>query len=186
MRASSHLISAVAVLLSLTGLSCSYRVTGVGSFPEPVVRLTIQPYTQEPERCGPYALAAVLSYLHFSVTPEEISERVYIPKIGGTLTMDLYLMAVRTGAEAEQLRGSTERVREDLDNRVPTIVLLRYGALLSGTGHFVVVSGYSLQPGGVFLQWGDGRESWMAQSGFERMWSRSDYWMLSFTRGRGA
>ncbi|UCF30009.1 MAG: C39 family peptidase [bacterium] len=186
MRTWSRLIPAAAFLLSLAGTSCTFRLTDTRYFPEPAVRLAVESYTQEPNRCGPYALAAVLNFLNFGSDPEDLAERLYIPEIEGTLTMDLFLEAVRVGADAEQMRGSTERLTGDLERGLPVIILLRYGSLLPGAGHFVVITGYSLEPRGFFLEWGDGKASWVAGDDLDRMWARSDHWMLSLAGGLGS
>ena len=158
--------------------SCSLRIIEPDRFPEAVRLHVVTPYTQEPQQCGPYALAAVQGFFGIESDAAEMSQRLYSPGAGGTLTMDLYLEASRAGLTAEQTGGSIP----DLEDRVavaPVIVLLRYPALAGSGGHFIVVTGYSVAPGGFFLLWGDGQVSWMEKEKFDVMWSGSDRWMLS-------
>lgn len=158
-------------------ISCSIRTIEPDRFPEAVRLHDVTPYTQEPQQCGPYALAAVQEFFGIESDATEMSKRLYSPGAGGTLTMDLYLEASRSGLTANQTDGSIP----DLKDKVavsPVIVLLRYPALAGSGGHFIVVTGSSASPDGFFLLWGDGRVSWMEEERFDVMWSGSDRWML--------
>jgi ABC-type bacteriocin/lantibiotic exporter with double-glycine peptidase domain len=160
--------------------ACSLRLTEPGSFPEPVRLHEVDPYSQEPSFCGPYALAAVLEYLDREADPSEIADRIYSPGAGGVLTMDLYLEARRRGVQVRQARGTLTSLYEELEKGLPAIVLLKYTALGRTPGHFIVLTGFSNDPAGFFLLWGDGRLSWMNERRFEGLWSESGFWTLFF------
>jgi hypothetical protein len=98
--------------------------------------------------------------------------------------MDLYLEAVRNGLEARQFSGSDSVLVKELQEYNPVIVLFKYPGLKGITGHFVLVSGYSADPQGYFLLWGDDKLSWMKREQFCRLWSGSEYWMLT-VRSKG-
>jgi len=159
--------------------SCSLRIVEPDRFPEAVRLHNVEPYVQEPEQCGPYALAAVQNFMGVEADAEEMSRRLYSPGAGGTLTMDLYLEAVRSGLPARQASGTISKLRDGLDSD-PVIVLFRYPELVGGSGHFIVVTGYSLEDSGFFILWGDGGLSWMDERRFQGMWSESGKWMLLF------
>jgi len=163
--------------------ACSGRMTSPEAFPEADVLYQVAPYRQEPRHCGPYALAAVLNYLGMEADPREIAEDIYSPGAGGTLTMDLYLEARRRGVESKQVRGTAEKLREELDKGFPVIVLFKYPGLKKTSGHFVVVNGYSDGSPGFFLLWGDGKASWMEEGRFGDLWSGSGNWVLTFSGG---
>ena len=163
-------------------LSCSIRLTEPDRFPEAVRKHDVTPYLQEPEQCGPFALAALLNYLKIEVDPNLLAKRLYSPGAGGTLTMDLYLEAVRNGLETRQLSGSDSILVKELEENNPVIVLFKYPGLKGRTGHFVLVSGYSVEPDGFFLLWGDNKLSWMKLEQFHKLWSGSEYWMLTVHR----
>ena len=160
-------------------LSCSIRLTAPDRFPEAVRKHEVTPYQQNPEQCGPFALASLLNYLKIEADPNLLAERLYSPSAGGTLTMDLYLEAVRKGLEARQLSGSNSILVKELKEFNPVIVLFKYPGLKGRTGHFVLVSGFSVDPDGFFLLWGDNKLSWMKGEQFQRLWSGSGYWMLA-------
>lgn len=163
----------------IVSYSCSLRIMEPDRFPEAVRLHRVEPYQQEPEQCGPYALAAVLNFLGNEADAEELSRRLYSPGAGGTLTMDLYLEAVRSGLPVRQATGRISSLRDGLDS-APVIVLFRYPALVGGNGHFIVVTGYSLEKRGFFILWGDGKLSWMDEKRFDSMWSESGRWTLLF------
>ncbi|MDF1536465.1 MAG: cysteine peptidase family C39 domain-containing protein [bacterium] len=150
-------------------------------FPEAVRLHDVTPYIQEPLQCGPYALAAVQDFMGIETDAGEMSRRLYSPGAGGTLTMDLFLEATRSGLPARQLSGSASNLQDQLESG-PVIVLFRYPALVGSGGHFIVVTGYSSSRKGFFILWGDGRLTWMDEKRFDGMWSGSGRWMLTFDR----
>ncbi len=163
-------------------LSCTIRVTGSHRFPEAVRVHDVGPYLQDPEQCGPFALAALLRYVGMEADPELLAERLYSPGAGGVLTMDLFLEASRRGLEARQFSGSEDILVKELTEYNPVIVLLKYPRLRSAVGHFILVTGYSSDPRGFFVLWGDGKLSWVKLDQFHQLWSRAGFWMLTVHR----
>jgi hypothetical protein len=180
-----RLITAAAlILITVAVVSCSrIRVVENSRFPEAAADLAVTPFNQEPEQCGPFALAAVINYLGGSADPMEMAGRLHSPSLRGTLTMDLFLEAGRRGFKAEQGAGKISAVKEHIEDGRPVILLLRYASLLGRVGHYIVVRGYSRDPAGYFVLWGDGRVSWMEEEQMTKMWRRSDNWMLSWGPG---
>ena len=166
-------------------LSCTIRITEPDRLPEAVRMHDVTPYLQDPDQCGPYALAALLRYMGIEADGARMARRLHSPGAGGTLTMDLFLEAGRRGLEAEQLSGSTDLLVKELEHHFPVIVLLKYPGLLARSGHFILVTGYSGGPGGFFLLWGDGEVSWMSENRFSQFWSGSGFWMLKVRREGG-
>jgi len=121
----------------------------------------------------------------FAADRDLLMQRLYSPGAGGTLTMDLLLEARRRGLEAEQVSGTEDALVDELRDFNPVIVLLKYPGLRSAAGHFIVVTGYSDNPAGFFVLWGDGKVSWMKKERFHQFWTGSGFWMLR-VRARGA
>ncbi len=172
----------LAASLAAGASSCAARLTRSEAFPPADRRLALAPYRQEPERCGPFALASVLAFLGRPTAAADLEPDLYLPEVGGSLTMDLFLAARRRGLPVRQGEGDPAALRDELAAGRPAILLLRHGALTGGAGHFVVANGYSTRPPGFFLLWGDGGESWMTEADLSRMWERSGRWMLAFAR----
>jgi hypothetical protein len=160
-------------------LSCTIRLTKPDSFPEAVRIHDVGPYLQDPEQCGPFALAALLQYMGMEADPDLLVKRLYSPGAGGILTMDLFLEASRRGLETRQFSGSENILVKELTEYNPVIVLLKYPRLQSSVGHFILVTGYSNDPYGFFVLWGDGKLSWMKLDQFLQLWSESEFWMLT-------
>jgi len=162
--------------------SCTIRLTEPGRLPEAARLHDVSPYLQDPDQCGPFALAALLEYIGIEADPDKLVRKLYSPGAGGTLTMDLFLEARRRGLDTQQLAGSEETLVEELRDHGPAIVLFKYPGLGGSPGHFILVTGYSSDPGGFFLLWGDGKLSWMKQDRFDHLWSESGFWMLTVHR----
>ena len=163
-------------------LSCTIRLTEPNRFPEAVRIYDVGPYLQDPEQCGPFALSALLENIGVEADPDQLVQKLYSPGAGGTLTMDLFLEARRRGLDTEQLQGSEGILVKELRDHGPTIVLFKYPGLGGSAGHFILVTGYSFDPGGFFLLWGDGKLSWMKLDRFDQLWSESGFWMLTVHR----
>jgi len=177
---SSRWIWSVAVFTWVTLLlSCSIRLTEPDRFPEAVRLHDAGPYLQDPDQCGPFALAALLEYIGVKADPDRLAQKLYSPGAGGTLTMDLYLEARRRGLETRQISGSEDTLVKELDEYNPVIVLFKYPGLRGSVGHFILVTGYSEDPRGFFVFWGDGKLSWIKLDRFHQFWSESNYWMLT-------
>lgn len=159
--------------------SCSFRSTAPDRFPKAVRLHDVNPYRQDPEQCGPFALASLLQYTGVNAQAGDLVGRLYSPGAGGTLTMDLYLEARRAGLATRQLSGDVKILEDELRDHNPVVVLFRYPGLRGGSGHFILVTGYSSEPPGFFLLWGDGKLSWMVQRRFRHLWSGSGNWMLA-------
>jgi ABC-type bacteriocin/lantibiotic exporter with double-glycine peptidase domain len=163
-------------------LSCTIRSTEPGRLPKAARIYDVGPYLQDPEQCGPFALAALFKYIGIDSDVDQLAQKLYSPGAGGTLTMDLFLEARRRGLDTKQLRGYEDILVEELRDKGPAIVLFKYPGLGGSSGHFILVTGYSSDPGGFFLLWGDGKLSWMKLDRFDQLWSRSGFWMLTVHR----
>jgi tetratricopeptide (TPR) repeat protein len=92
--------------------------------------------------CGPAALASVVRYYGIFLSQEEIAREVYLPSIGGSLTIDLQRCAQKHGLWCHAGQGSVSEVCTWLDRGVPVIALLRQNWIVTRTNHYVVVTGY--------------------------------------------
>ena len=164
-------------------LSCNIRLTDSDRFPTAVRMHYVRPYLQEPEQCGPYALFSLLKYMGVEADIDHLVDRLYSPGARGTLTMDLYLEAERNGLDTRQLSGSADDLARELTEYNPVVVLFKYPGFKGSTGHFILVTGYSENPEGFFLLWGDGKLSWMKLDRFQDFWSGSGSWMLTVRQG---
>lgn len=143
-------------------------ITGVPFFP------------QDDYQCGPASLAAVLSFLGVTTTPEEIAGEIYSESARGTLNMDLALAAERRSLVAKVYRGSIDDIRQKIDAGQPLIALVDKGFSLFQANHFMVIIGYGKDH--IVVNSGR-RERFVIPLGeFLRSWERSGFWTLHVRR----
>jgi tetratricopeptide (TPR) repeat protein len=111
-----------------------------------------------------------------------VAKGVYLPGIGGTLTLDLQRFAQERGLWCRAGQGGLEEMRTWLDRGVPVIALLREDWLVARTWHYVVLTGYHA-----------GRRYFIAHTGvlpdcplpfarFERQHRAAGRWFLAAVR----
>jgi predicted double-glycine peptidase len=132
---------------------------------------------QRARDCGPAALAMVLGFWGERVTLEELTDRLFHPGAGGTLTLDLLVEARRRGYEARQLRGDLETLRATLAAGRPLLVFLDVGAVSwAPRWHFAVAIG--LEGDTVVLHSAETPALRLPLARFLAAWARTDHWAL--------
>ncbi len=102
---------------------------------------------QANNRCGPAALASLASFHKLPLTQDDIAREVFLPSIGGTLTVDMQSFVHRQGLWCHSGRGTGAEVRTWLDRGLPVVALVRLGALHGHRLHYLVVTGYHARRG---------------------------------------
>lgn len=133
-------------------------------------------YPQEDYRCGPAALASVLSYWQRGVDPSRISREIFSSSARGTLTIDMVMYAQKMGFRAEDVRGTLTALRHAIDSGTPAIVLVDYGVSLFQANHFMVVTGYT--DDGLIVHSGRNRDAFIPHEKFLSAWEKAGFWML--------
>jgi ABC-type bacteriocin/lantibiotic exporter with double-glycine peptidase domain len=140
--------------------------------------LSVPFFPSEKNDCGPAALASLLRYWGASLTPEEIAAETYLPRLRGSLGIDLVHYARRHGFQISSHPGSLSDVRFQLREGRPLMALLNLGSSLFPRGHYVVITGFD-----------DVRQVFLVHSGvnpdleipydhFLRDWKKTDFWTL--------
>ncbi len=129
---------------------------------------------QQPNYCGPAALAMVAHYYGQPVSQEEIAAAVYWPSARGTVTAELAAHAGKLGLWARTYRGSWADLRAKTSAGVPLICLGKFG----GNDHYVVVLGVDHWRETVRVH-SDTRANWeLSREAFLRYWDRANRWTL--------
>jgi hypothetical protein len=173
----------VAVFLTALGLGCATLPPRSQSpSPDANVLEHVPVREFEADNCGPGSLSVVLNALGDPVTEAELV--VALPRApgGGVLSVDLLLAARQRGFSASLVSGSEERVRAEIGEGRPVILLLK---LLNVPGrskdiyHYVVVDG--IDPGRDLLrfQFGDGKVRWTTLEPLEDAWKGAGYALLT-------
>lgn len=97
---------------------------------------------QKTSYCGPAALASVLQHYKLNITQDQIAEKIYNPKLNGTLITDLQNEAERLGFKTELGRGNIELIKEFIDRGQLVLVLIETGWWFISSPHYLVVFGY--------------------------------------------
>ncbi len=130
--------------------------------------------------CGPAALAGVFAYWKQPVDLKEIASTIYLPRLHGTLSMDMQRYAEQTGfhttavEEAEALRGA---VRNDR----PVICMLDLGFGPYRRPHYITVIGYDEANRVFIIHNGEQANAVMSYDNFEAAWARAGHWALVVT-----
>lgn len=140
-------------------------------------------FPQEPERCGPAALAMLMAFRGRPVPPDLIASEIYLPQLKGTLTVDLLIYPRTQGFESRILQGGFPSLLRELRQGNPVIVLLDVGLPLSALRHYAVVVGYDDETQSVIAHSGRRANILFPRELFEEQWRASGDWGLVVTRG---
>jgi len=135
-------------------------------------------YPQTEYQCGPASLAAVLNYWGKSVSPEEIAEAIYLPRLKGSLNLDLWRYAADQGLDARIHQGSLQELEVELLQNRPVIAFLNLGYRFYPVGHFLVVVGLDPQREAVIVHSGKEKNKRMSYKKFLTAWEKTQYWSL--------
>jgi tetratricopeptide (TPR) repeat protein len=135
----------------------------------------------EEDRCGPGSLAVVLSALGDSVSEGDLAAALPDVAGRGALSVDLLLVARGRGFDAALVAGTPDRLRGEIENQRPAILLLR---LLDAPGrrrdvyHYVVADGSDRGRQLFRFQFGDGKARWAPLESVEKGWKASAHALL--------
>jgi ABC-type bacteriocin/lantibiotic exporter with double-glycine peptidase domain len=138
-------------------------------------------YPQKEYQCGPASLAAVLNYWGQNVTPEEIAQAIYLPRLKGSLNIDLWRYAAAQGFDARMKEGSLEELQVHLARNQPVIAFLNLGFSFFPVGHFLVVVGLDPDQQAVIAYSGAEKNKRIPFREFLSDWKKTQYWYLIIT-----
>ena len=153
--------------------------TGIDARGHYIVNVPFMP--QRDSDCGPAALAGVFAYWKHPIEVSQIASKIYLPKLGGTLPMDMERYAEETGFMTSSPTGSIDALRSALRNDRPVICLLDLGFGQYRQPHYVTVIGFD--DGNLLFIMHDGDQANRTTSyhDFEKAWARAGHWMLVAT-----
>jgi ABC-type bacteriocin/lantibiotic exporter with double-glycine peptidase domain len=135
-------------------------------------------YKQNEDTCGPAALAGVLAYWGRSDTLDEITAQIYIPKLRGTLPMDMESYARKAGFDTSSFAGTLDDLRSSLLLDVPVICLLDPGFGIYRRPHYIIAVGFDDENAVLIQHDGLRANSVMGYDDFDKAWKRGGRWML--------
>lgn len=171
-----HFLLAGCVSLPQTA---ALRAEGGAGLP-PRVELDAVPFfAQEEYQCGPAALAMALNAAGVTVSPDALTDEVYLPARKGSLQVEMLASARRHGLLAYQLAPELKDVLAEVAAGNAVIVLQNQGLWsFHPYWHYAVVVGYDLDRKQVLLHSGTRARRAMALGLFEFLWLDGQRWSM--------
>ncbi len=138
-------------------------------------------YKQSEDTCGPAALASVLAFWGRQVNLEDITKKVYLRELRGTLPMDMDRFARESGFDTSSFSGTLQGLKEYIRKGSPVICLLDLGFWVYRQPHYVTVIGFDDVNDLVIEHDGLKPDSLMSYEKFSKAWARAGFWMLVIT-----
>jgi len=135
-------------------------------------------YRQAEYACGPAALASVLSFYQQPVDLEELTRQIVIPRLQGTLPMDMERAARERGLRTTSASGDRGLLFASLRSNMPVICLLDLGFGPVKQPHYVVLTGFDDGNRLFIMHDGAAADRTMSYERFDRAWERGGNWML--------
>lgn len=130
------------------------------------------------DQCGPATLASILTYWGVPTDPLALKGEIYLPRLRGTLPLDLLLAAQARGLKAEAYQGSLENLKSELEAGHPLVAFLNLGYTFFPQGHYVVVTGYDDRRQGVYVHSSLDRDVFLPYERFVQGWGKTGRWTL--------
>jgi hypothetical protein len=148
-----------------------------------VVELTDTPFfPQTRHQCGPAALATVLGASGRQVSPDELTDRVYVPARRGSLQVEMQAAPRSYGRLSLVLPRNLDAIVAEIDAGRPVLVLHNYGLPFWPRWHYAVVVGYDATRDRFVLRSGRKHRQEMRARHFMVFWHHAGRWALVVLR----
>lgn len=135
-------------------------------------------FPQTEYQCGPAALATVLADSGVAVTPQDITDAVYIPGLKGSLQIELIAAARRFGRIPFVIPAAGGALLAELNAGNPVLVLQNLAFEKFPRWHYAVVFGYEPGSDRFLLRSGRKARKFERSSLFLRSWELADNWAV--------
>lgn len=135
-------------------------------------------FPQDDYQCGPAALATVLVAAGVSVSPEQLTEQVYVPGRRGSLQAELVAAARRHRRVPYLLPQSLAPMLEELRAGRPVLVLQNLGLERWPIWHYAVLVGFDPTRERFLLRSGTRRRLETRARSFLGSWDRAGRWSM--------
>lgn len=136
-------------------------------------------FPDDTDQCGPSTLASILNFAGQPTAVWELRNEIYSEELEGTLPMDLLPAVEERGMAGRVFNGSLDQLKAEIRDGRPVLAYLNLGLKALPQGHYVVVTGYDDDRGGVYAHDGRKAHRFIAYKTFLRGWNKTDRWALS-------
>lgn len=137
---------------------------------------------QDPDFCGPAALAMSLGAIGIAATQEDLGTKVFLPGRSGTLQTEMLAGPRQFGVVSFELPRNLSDLLQEANHGHTPIVLLNLGLSWAPRWHYALVMGYDLDHREITLRSGTDAREVIPLKTFEYTWARSNYWAMTITR----
>lgn len=131
---------------------------------------------QEKYQCGPAALATILRNEDVQVSPDELTDKVYLPTRRGSLQVEMIATARSYGLLSYKIKPELHAILMEVSHGNPVLVFQNLAFSFWPRWHYAVVVGYDLNRSVLLLRSGTIKNYGIDFSTFERTWKRADHW----------
>ena len=143
------------------------------------VKLSQTPFfPQKAYQCGPASLASILQTSGVQVTPDQLTEQVYLPGRQGSLQLDMVGATRRNGRIPYRLPPNLTAIRNELKQQRPVLVLQNLGFRSLPRMHYAVVVGMTPSENEITLHSGTHKNLATHAKKFLRSWDLADRWAI--------
>jgi hypothetical protein len=171
-----------AIFLALLLPACATRPAILDEGPRQVELRDTPFFPQDRFQCGPAALATVLVASGVTVSPEELTPRVYLPERRGSLQVEMQAVPRSHGRLTLRLPRIIQAITAELDAGRPVLVLHNYGFAFWPRWHYAVVVGYDATRDRFLLRSGRERRQEMRARSFMLAWHNGGRWAMVVLR----
>jgi len=164
----------VCILTGCASIPPEVRDYGAGAVP---VALPGTPfYPQQRFQCGPAALMTILAASGVQADLDDLTGRVYLQGIEGSLQAELIAQTRAAGRMPYRIDGRLSALVAELGAGRPVLVLQNLGVAWWPRWHYAVVVGVDSERDEIVLRSGTERRRITATRVFLNTWRRSGYW----------
>ncbi|MDB5945639.1 MAG: bacteriocin-processing peptidase family protein [Ramlibacter sp.] len=158
----------------------SLRTSWPEGMPRQVEISQVPFFPQTENQCGPAAMATVLGHTGLSVTPDKLTDQLYLPARQGSLQVEMLAAPRRWGRVGYLLAPRYADVLREVAAGNPVIVLQDVGEFFT-QWHYAVLAGFDYDKGDLYLRSGTEQRLVLPFTFFERTWLKSGYWAMVVT-----
>ncbi|HBO83857.1 MAG TPA: peptidase C39 [Deltaproteobacteria bacterium] len=136
---------------------------------------------QEELYCGPASLAMVLNFYGFKITQEEIAKEIYMPKLKGTLNIDLLTFAKQKGFAAKYYIGNLDDLKANISRNMPVILFVDLGYDFYPVRHYMAAIGFDHEKGIIIAHSGKERDKIFSNKELLKVWEKTSFGTLLIT-----